>query len=417
METAFSQLSGGNRRVFSDGQISQVTSAKPKWPDIEGARQFLQPHFRPTRLIAATSLNNLPHAQVHLKLESEMPTGSFKVRGALYALHAEMTKRQIVEVVASSTGNHGAAVAHAAKLLNVSAKIFLPINANPTKKARIRACGAEIVEHGKDITEAFEGAREFAKRSGGFLLDDATNRDVPAGTATIAVEIIEQLPDVKEIWVPVGDSALIRGIASVAKRLRPEVRVVGIQAERAPAYYLSWKQGFAVPTDTCDTIADGLATRTPIEENVAAIRELVDDVRLVTEDQMLRAIEHLLVKEHVVAEPAGAAATAAWLSDSTATPSGPIVLVVTGSNIAKPILRHALMSGEKISRGINRKSRLLMSVPDGVLTLTLPLVAPTGTAVLISEIETTVNFAVTPLKLTWLAPVRLVPRILTIVPT
>ena len=394
-----------------------MTSAKPKWPDIEGARQFLQPHFRPTRLIAATSLNNLPHAQVHLKLESEMPTGSFKVRGALYALHAEMTKRQIVEVVASSTGNHGAAVAHAAKLLNVSAKIFLPINANPTKQGRIRACGAEIVEHGKDITEAFEGAREYAKRSGGFLLDDATNRDVPAGTATIAVEIIEQLPDVKEIWVPVGDSALIRGIASVAKRLRPEVRVVGIQAERAPAYYLSWKQGFAVPTDTCDTIADGLATRTPIEENVAAIRELVDDVRLVTEDQMLRAIEHLLVKEHVVAEPAGAAATAAWLSDSTAAPSGPIVLVVTGSNIAKPILRHALMSGEKISRGINRKSRLLMSVPDGVLTLTLPLVAPTGTAVLISEIETTVNFAGTPLKLTWLAPVRLVPRILTIVPT
>jgi threonine dehydratase len=182
------------------------------------------------------------------------------------------------------------------------------------------------------------------------LLDDATNRDVPAGTATIAVEIIEQLPDVKEIWVPVGDSALIRGIASVAKRLRPEVRVVGIQAERAPAYYLSWKQGFAVPTDTCDTIADGLATRTPIEENVAAIRELVDDVRLVTEDQMLRAIEHLLVKEHVVAEPAGAAATAAWLSDSTAAPSGPIVLVVSGSNIAKTILQHALMSGEKTSR-------------------------------------------------------------------
>jgi threonine dehydratase len=326
-----------------------VTSAKPKWPDIEGARQFLQPHFRPTRLIAATSLNNVPHAQVHLKLESEMPTGSFKVRGALYALHAEMTKRQVAEVVASSTGNHGAAVAHAANLLNVPAKIFLPINANPTKQTRIRTCGAEIVEHGKDITEAFEGAREYAKRSGGFLLNDATNRDVPAGTATIAVEIIEQLPDVKEIWVPVGDSALIRGIASVAKRLRPEVRVVGIQAERAPAYYLSWKQGFAVPTDTCDTIADGLATRTPIEENVAAIRELVDDVRLVTEDQMLRAIEHLVVKEHVVAEPAGAAATAAWLAYSTAAPSGPIVLLVTGSNIAKPILQQALMRGEQTS--------------------------------------------------------------------
>ena len=349
VETAFPQLSGWNCRVFSDGQIAQVTSAKPKWPDIEGARQFLQSHFRPTRLIAATSLNNVPHAQVHLKLESEMPTGSFKVRGALYALHAEMTKRQVAEVVASSTGNHGAAVAHAAKLLNVPAKIFLPINANPTKQARIRPCGAEVVEHGKDITEAFEGAREYAKRSGSFLLNDATNPDVAAGTATIAVEIIEQLPDVAEIWVPMGDTALIRGIATVVKRLGPKVRVVGVQAERAPAYYLSWKRGCAVPTDTCDTIADGLATRTPIEENVAAIRELVDDVRLVTEDQMLRAIEHLLVKEHVVAEPAGAAATAAWLAYSTAAPSGPIVLLVSGSNIAKPILQQALMSGEKTS--------------------------------------------------------------------
>src|SRR5499427_1727788 len=114
VETAFSQLSGWNCRVFSDGRIAQVTSAKPKWPDIECARQFLHPHFRPTRLITATSLNNVPHAQVHLKLESEMPTGSFKVRGAVYALHAEMTKRQMTEVVASSTGNHGAALAYAA---------------------------------------------------------------------------------------------------------------------------------------------------------------------------------------------------------------------------------------------------------------------------------------------------------------
>jgi threonine dehydratase len=324
-----------------------MTSAIPKWPDIERARQYLQRHFRPARLIAATSLNNVPHAQVHLKLESEMPTGSFKVRGALYALHAEMTARRAAEVVAASTGNHGAAVAYAAKLLNVPAKIFLPINANPTKQARIRACAAEIVEHGRDISEAFEGAQEYARRADSFLVNDATNPDVPAGTATIAVEIIEELPDVREIWVPVGDTALIRGIASAFKHLRAEVRVVGIQAERAPAYYLSWKQGRAVRTDTCDTIADGLATRTPVEGNVVAIRELVDDVRLVTEDQMLRAIEHLLFKEHVVAEPAGAAATAAWLADFSAAPSGPIVLLVSGSNIAESILRQALMNREK----------------------------------------------------------------------
>ena len=176
-----------------------MASAKSKWPDVEYARQFLQRHLRPTRLIAATSQINVPHAQVHLKLESEMPTGSFRVRGALCALHAEMSRRRVTEVVASSTGNHGAAVAHAAKLLNVPAKIFLPINANPTKQARIRACAAEILEHGRDVSEAFEGAQQYARRAGSFLLNDATNPDVPAGTATAAVEIIKELPDVGDL--------------------------------------------------------------------------------------------------------------------------------------------------------------------------------------------------------------------------
>lgn len=277
---------------------------KPKWSDVQSARRFLQRHFSPTRLIPAPSLSKGTAAQVHLKLESELPTGSFKVRGATYALHGEIERRAVQEVVASSTGNHGAAVAYAAKLLNIQATIFLPLNANPSKQSRIRALGAEIVEHGRDITEAFEGAQEYASASGAFLLNDATNPEVSRGTATIAIEIIQQLPDVAEIWAPMGDTALIRGIAYAAKHLRPEVRVVGVQAERAPAYYLSWKQGIAVSTDSCDTIADGLATRTPVLANVAAIRELVDEIRLVTEGQMLSAIERLLVKEHIVAEPA-----------------------------------------------------------------------------------------------------------------
>jgi len=213
---------------------------------------------------------------------------------------------------------------------------------NSTKQTRIRELGGEIIEHGKDISQALEGANEYARRMGAFLLNDATNPDVPAGTATIAVEIIEQLRDVNAIWVPMGDTALIRGIAAAAKHLRPEVQVIGVQAERALAYYLSWKQGIAVSTDTCDTIADGLATRTPIDENVAVIRDLVDDVRLVTEEQMLGAIRHLLVKEHIVAEPAAAATTAAWLADSSTKVRRPVVLLVTGANILESVLRQAL---------------------------------------------------------------------------
>jgi threonine dehydratase len=322
----------------------------PDWAAVRKARQFLNDHFAPTRLITAPSLTHGDGAGVYLKVESELPTGSFKVRGASYALHAEMARRPVSEVVASSTGNHGAAVAWAAKSVGIPAKIFLPSGANPAKQSRIRALGAEIVEHGKDISEAAEAAEEYTRNSDAFFLNDATNSDVPAGTATIACEIFEQLPEVAAVWVPMGDTALIRGVASAAKHLRPGIRVVGVQAERAPAYYLSWTRGVPVPTSTCDTVADGLATRTPIRENVTAIRALVDEVRLVTETQMVGAIRHLLTEEHLVAEPAGAATTAACIADSLAATRGALVLLLTGANISEPVLREAVEFREAPTR-------------------------------------------------------------------
>ena len=213
--------------------------------------------------------------------------------------------------------------------------------ANPVKQSRIRALGADIVEHGKDISDAGEVAVQYAQNSDAFYFNDATNSDVPAGTATIACEILAQLPEVA-VWAPMGDTALIRGVASAAKHLRPEVRIVGVQAERAPAYCLSWKSGVPVATSTCDTVADGLATRTPTRENVAVIRALVDEVRLVTESQMLAAIKHLLIEEHLVAEPAGAATTGAYMADSLPARHGLLVLLLSGANISESALRDAV---------------------------------------------------------------------------
>jgi threonine dehydratase len=187
------------------------------WARLQTGLQFLRRYFAPTRLPCASSLGRGRDTQVYLKLESELPTGSFKLRGALYALNAEMGRRRVPEVVAPSTGNHGAAVAYAGKILN-------------------------------------------------------------------------------------------------------------------PSYYLSWKRGVVVTTKSCDTIADGLATGIPIQENVTAIRALVDDVNLVTEAQLLSAVEHLYISEQIVAEPAGAATTAAWLAVSQHRPDAPVVLLVTGSN-------------------------------------------------------------------------------------
>ena len=310
--------------------------------EISKAREFLRQHLPVTRLVSAPSLSRITGANVFLKLETDQPTGSFKPRGALYGLWARLARGRVDEVIACSTGNHGAAVAYAAKVLGVQARIFLPSNPNPVKRAKIVDLGAEVSEGGgEDLAAVFHEASEYARTGNIYFLNDATDQHLPAGPATIACEIHEQHPAVDTIYVPMGDTALIRGVASAAKHLSLKIRVVGVQAERAPSYYLSWKKGEAVTTDTCDTIADGLSTRTPDEGNVSAIRELVDDVHLVSDDQMLHAIRHLLLEEHVLAEPAGAAATAALLQ-SGQQPGKNIVALVTGANIVPAILRRAV---------------------------------------------------------------------------
>jgi threonine dehydratase len=314
----------------------------PNVSSIREAQRFLAKYFAPTRLIAAASLSETTGRMVYLKLETELPTGSFKVRGAFWALAQRMNRGPIQEVVACSTGNHGAAVACAAKQFGIKARIFLPANCNPVKRGRISALGAAIVESGGgDLASAFVLAAEYAKQPGVHFLNDATDADLPAGPGTIGCEILEQLPATSAVIVPMGDTALIRGIAAASKQIAPQVKIIGVQAERAPAYYLSWKENKVVGTETCDTIADGLATRTPEAANVRDVRNLVDDVGLVSEEQLLRAIEKLLLEEHVLAEPAGAASTAALLQSSRGC-GDHVVLVVSGANISREILRRAI---------------------------------------------------------------------------
>ena len=312
-----------------------------EFPTIENARDLLRRYLPLTRLVAAPSLSRATGAKVYLKLEIEMPTGSFKPRGAIYALSVNLGRRPIREVIATSTGNHGAAVAYAARLFNLPARIFLPENPNPVKRARIAELGATIVEKGTDLAEGFQLASAYAQSDGVYFLNDATDPDLPAGPATIACEILEQLPQADTIYVPIGDTALIRGVATAAKHLAPKMKIIGVQAEQAPAYCLSWRSGEAVSTETCDTIADGLATRTPDPDNVRALHELVDDISLVSEQQMLAAIRHLLFEEHVLTEPSGAATTAALLQH--AHPEGKnAVLIVSGANIPHDVLRLAV---------------------------------------------------------------------------
>lgn len=318
---------------------ARLTSGRIDPQRIEEARALLGRLFGPTPLVHAASLSTADH-DVYLKIETGLPTGSFKVRGAIYSLSVNAAKGAVREVVAASTGNHGAAVAYAARLLDVPATIFLPVNPNPVKAGRIRDLGARIVEAGVDLSAAIDAAQEHAMRAGAFFLHDASDPDIPVGTATIGAEIVDQLPSVDVVYVPMGDTALIRGVAAAAKELRPSIKIVGVVAAEAPAYYLSWQKGAVVETGSATTIADGLAVRRPLAPNVATIRALVDEVEAVGEDELLAAIELLESREHVVAEPAGAAATAALLKRARSAKTS--VVLVTGCNIAPDIRKSAI---------------------------------------------------------------------------
>lgn len=306
---------------------------------VNDARELLRPFLRPTRLVPAERIGRDSDTQIHLKLETELPTRSFKPRGALYALMKTLQTRSVKGVVAASTGNHGAAVAYAARLAKLPATIFLPESPNPIKRARIVGLGATVEEVEWKPDALANAAAAFAQAHDYYFLNDASDELVPVGTATIAAEILDELPSPDVIIVPMGDTALIRGVAAEAKRRHPAVKIVGVQAEQAPAYVRSWQEDRVVTTETCNTIADGLATSVPLEPNVRAIRELVDEVTLVSEVELLQAVRALLFEEHLVAEPAAAAATAAYLQNPTAYAGRNVVLLVTGSNIPHELLR------------------------------------------------------------------------------
>jgi threonine dehydratase len=253
-----------------------------------------------------------------------------------------LQQRSIGGVVAASTGNHGAAVAYAARLAKIPATIFLPQNPNPIKRARIITLGATVEEVASQAGALADAAASFAEEHNYYFLNDASDDLVPVGTATIAAEILDELPAPDVLIVPMGDTALIRGVAAEAKRRRPAVKIVGVQAAEAPSYFRSWHEDRVVTTDTCNTIADGLATCVPLEHNVRVIRELVDEVCLVSEDELLYGIRTLLFEEHVVAEAAGAAATAAYLQNQAAYAGRNVVLLVTGANIPHELLSRAV---------------------------------------------------------------------------
>lgn len=268
-----------------------------------------------------------PLGSVWLKREDLGPCGVFKWRGALAAL-----ARGTGPVVAASTGNHGLGIAWAGKRLGRAVEVFVPVGANPRKCARIETEGARIVESGRDLDEAIVAARARAESGDFELVVDGEHPGVFAGTATIGLEIFRQLPEVARVVVPIGNGALVTGVASALRERGSPASIVGVGAEGAPFMYRSWYARRAIEAERNETIADGLAGRVPVQPATDRMIELVDDFVMVSDDAMKAAIVGFRRERGDVIEPAAAAPLAAL--DIVPEGPSPTVAIVTGRNIS-----------------------------------------------------------------------------------
>jgi threonine dehydratase len=340
--------------------------------DIERAAELIKDIAVRTPMEESRWLSALTGSSVRLKCENLQRTGSFKVRGAYTRMSHLSDEERARGVVAASAGNHAQGVALAAQALGIEATVFMPEGAPIPKEKATRGYGANVVFQGRYLEDALIAAREFQDRTGAVLIHPFDNTDIVAGQGTVGLEILEQAPEVETVVVPCGGGGLLSGIAIAVKTKRPDVRLIGVQAEGAAAYPASLKAGRPVPLTSMSTMADGIAVGLPGEVTFAAVRDLVDEVITVSEASLSRAVLATLERAKMVVEPAGAAAVAAILDDPTRF-STATVGVLSGGNI------DPLLLGKVIQHGMAAAGRYLN------LTLRIPD-RPGGLARLLSEV-------------------------------
>ena len=302
---------------------------------IEAARRRLAPYLRPTPLVFSETL------QLWLKLETQQPTASFKVRPALNGALCKLEEARRAGVLASSSGNFAQAVAYAARRLDLDATIVMMGNSSPYKIAATEALGAKVVLCGNSFEERWETTYRLQRETGRVLLHPYDSEETIAGDGTLGLELLEQLPGDFTAVVPVSGGGLISGVATALKLARPGCRVVGVQPAANGALAKSWEAGRRVNVGPVRTIADALVASTPGEHTFEIIRERVDQVVLVGEEEIATAVRELAVRQKVVVEPGGAVGVAAVLAGKVEW-KGELVCVASGGNILPAMLADLL---------------------------------------------------------------------------
>lgn len=310
--------------------------------EVYEARRIIGQYLPKTPFVISSALSRKLDCSAYVKCENTLPTGAFKVRGGINLVSQLSELEKHSGVIAASTGNHAQSVAYAASLFGVKAIICMPEGANPDKMEATRAYGAKVELHGKDYDEARLWVEKEAKQRGYRYVHSANEPLLIAGVGTLYLEIMEEVPDVDVMLVPIGGGSGAAAACIVAKTLNPNVKVIGVQAENAPAVYLSWKNKRLFETKYADTFAEGLATRVPFGLTFSIISSMIDDIVLVNETELKQAILTLLETTRQLAEGAGAASTAAAFKLREQLRGKKVALPLTGGNLTFKMLREIL---------------------------------------------------------------------------
>ncbi|WP_181794601.1 threonine ammonia-lyase [Streptomyces sp. WELS2] len=355
--------------------------------DVRGARKTLSGVARVTALEGSRYLSRLVGAPVHLKCENLQRTGSFKLRGAYVRIAGLLPEERAAGVVAASAGNHAQGVALASSLLGVHATVFMPQGAPLPKVSATRDYGAEVRLHGQVVDETLAAAEEYAARTGAVFIHPFDHPDVIAGQGTVGLEILEQCPEVRTIVVGMGGGGLAAGVAVAVKALRPDVRIVGVQAEGAACYPPSLAAGRPVSLRNPVTMADGIRVGRPGAVPFGIVGELVDEVRTVSEDELSAALLLCLERAKLVVEPAGASPVAALLA-APETFGGPVVAVLSGGNV-DPVLMQRVLRHGMAAQGRYLAVRLRLTDRPGALATLLGVLSAADANVLdVSHVRT-----------------------------
>ncbi len=349
---------------------------------IEAAAAALAPVIRRTPVVASRVLSERAGTEVWLKCENLQRTGSFKPRGAYFRIANLPAEDRARGVVAASAGNHAQGVAWAAASLGIRSTVFMPVGASLPKLVATKAYGAEVRQVGETIDDSLDAALDFAERTGATLIHPFDHADIVAGQATVALEIIEQMPEVGTVIVPTGGGGLLAGVAIALRHVAPHVRVVGVQAAEAAAWPDSLAAGKPVRVARMSTMADGIAVGLPGEVPFAHVAAHVPAVVTVDEDALSKALLLCLERAKLIVEPAGAAAVAALMSREPTELGlqGPVCAILSGGNIDPMMLTRIIGHGLGAA-GRYLAVRVTISDRPGALSGLLAVVGKTGASV------------------------------------